>query len=216
MKKFHPPSKHGFTLVELLVVIAVIAILSALSVPAFKGLVGVSGVRGGVDIVSGAFDSARNLALEKNVNAYVGFLPENFGTDPAVPASHLIVFRDATPDELSQDANTLFKAVSRWLKLPTGVMMRFTAIDFDPGDLSAAPQTFIPKFDGQNVANIRVIKYDRFGRIVTGPSGADNMQLEIGDAVMTADKKLIFKGNQRQRLTARRLTGKWQIQELVE
>jgi prepilin-type N-terminal cleavage/methylation domain-containing protein len=216
MKKFHPPSKHGFTLVELLVVIAVIAILSALSVPAFKGLVGVSGVRGGVDIVSGAFDSARNLALEKNVNAYVGFLPENFGTDPAAPASHLIVFRDATPDELSQDEDVLFKAVSRWLKLPTGVMMRFTAIDFDPDDLSAAPQTFIPKFDGQNVANIRVIKYDRFGRIVTGPSGADNMQLEIGDAVMTADKKLIFKGNQRQRLTARRLTGKWQIQELVE
>jgi hypothetical protein len=60
-----------------------------------------------------------------------------------------------------------------------------------------------------------VIKFDRFGRIVTGPSGADNMQLEVGDAVKTASG-VIFKANKRHLFTARRLTGKWEVQELTE
>jgi prepilin-type N-terminal cleavage/methylation domain-containing protein len=215
MKQAPPVSSKAFSLVEMLVVIAVIAILTGLAVPAFQGLVGTSGVRGGVDMVSGAFDSARNLALEKNVNTYVGFLPETFDKDPAWPASHLIVFRDATIEELEQDQTIPYKPVSRWLKLPTGVMISFTAIDFDPNELTTSPEKLIPKFDNQDVANIRVIKFDRFGRIVTGPSGADNMQLEVGDAVKTASG-MVFKANKRHLFTARRLTGKWEVQELTE
>jgi len=210
-------SRHltGFSLVELLVVIAVIGILAALAVPAFQGLVGATGARGGVDMVAGTLDNARNLALEKNVNTYIGFLPENFGGNPSSAASHLILFRDASVEELKTDANKIFIPVSRWLKLPTGVMLKFSAITFDPNQIANAPEKQIPKFDGQDVTGIRVIKYDRFGRITTGPSGADNMHFEVGDALHDGTQ-VQFKGGQREKFIAQRLTGKWKITQTAQ
>jgi prepilin-type N-terminal cleavage/methylation domain-containing protein len=202
----------GFSLVEMLVVIGVIGILAALAVPAFQGLVGTSGVRGGVDIVSGAFDQARNIALEKDVDAYVGFLPENFGTEPSSTYSHLIVFRQASYDELESDPNTLFVPFSRWLKLPTGVMMNFSAIDFQSGDLDPSAEQAIPKFEGNDVKGVRVIKYDRYGRVVTGPSGIDQMYIQVGDGLLDGtDVK--FKMDKKETLVANRLTGKWDVRE---
>jgi prepilin-type N-terminal cleavage/methylation domain-containing protein len=194
------PAKGAFTLIEMLIVIAIIAFLSALTLPSLQGLLGVSGVRGGSSTVLAAFDQARAAAIENGTDVYVGFPPGNF-TDPGDPNtrfSALIVFRGAKIDE----AVGTLRPLTRWLRLPSGVVMQITNMTL--GTVTNA-STNIPLLAGATVDPV-VVRYDRFGRIVTTVTGGTN--ITVGEGVVSGDT-VLWRGDNREFLTAQRLTGRW-------
>jgi prepilin-type N-terminal cleavage/methylation domain-containing protein len=195
----------AFTLVEMMLVVALVAVLSALTLPALQGLLGTSGVRGGVNTVLATLDQARAAAIENGADVYVGFPPSDFFDphDPATAFSSLIVFRGPRPDEPS----TSYIPISRWVRLPSGIAMQAENMTFTNIDVSVA--AFLPKLAGQRVEPV-VIAYDRFGRVRTPVSGATN--LTVGEAVVSGGI-VDWKGNNREFLTAQRLTGRWLVTE---
>jgi prepilin-type N-terminal cleavage/methylation domain-containing protein len=197
----------AFTLVEMLVVVAVIAVLTALTLPALQGLLGVGGLRGGVNSVLLALDQARAAAVESGTDAFVGF-PDGL-SDPIAEKSSLVVFRKAKPGEGNPDS---YVPLTRWIKLPQGIVMDLSAVSFNPRDLSTDAASYLPKLGGADVG-VRVIRYDRFGRILTGPAGAGQMRIRVGDGVVSG-AGVVFKGaggKMHDILTAQRLTGRWTV-----
>lgn len=197
----------GFTLVEILVVVAIIAILTTLMLPALQGLVGVGGLRGGVNSVLLALDQARAAAIENGTDAFVGF-PEGL-SDPDADHSTLVVFRKAKEGEVPGGA---IVPLSRWIKLPQGILMDLSDVEFSADDLPPDASASLPKLGGQDVP-VRVIRYDRFGRIITGPAGAGEMKILVGDGVAQGST-IVFKGQggkMHDTLTAQRLTGRWLV-----
>jgi prepilin-type N-terminal cleavage/methylation domain-containing protein len=195
--------EEAFTLVEMLIVVAIIAILSALTLPALQGLTGTSGLRGGVNTVMAALDQARAAAIENGATVYVGFPPANFenAQEPSMRYSSMIVFRGARQDE----SPATIRPLSRWIRLPSGIAVVPTNISLT--NLSSLPSGSLPKLGGEDVTPV-AIEYDRFGRIRTAVSSGTN--LVVGEAVFTGND-LSWKGNNREFLTAQRLTGRWLV-----
>jgi prepilin-type N-terminal cleavage/methylation domain-containing protein len=196
-------SKAGFTLVEMLVVIAVIAILTGLTLPALRGLTGSNGLRGGVNTVLATLDQARAAAIENGASVYVGLPPSTFKSaqDPMMRHASMIVFRGPKQDEPSGTIQPL----SRWIRLPSGIAM--VASNMTMTNIPSLPQGLLPKLDGQDISPV-VIAYDRFGKIRTAVSAGTN--LIVGEAIPSGDS-IAFKGNNREILTAQRLTGRWLV-----
>jgi prepilin-type N-terminal cleavage/methylation domain-containing protein len=194
-------SSTAFTLVEMLVVVAIIAMLSALTLPALQGLLGTSGLKAGVNSVLSTLDNARSAAIVNGTDVYVGFPPPNFNdpADPNTPFTSMIVFRGPKPDEPA----TTFKPLSRWVRLPAGVVMQTTNISMTK--LDSSPAALLPKLASQEVDPV-VIRYDRFGRIRTPVT--DKTNIVIGEAIV-AGGNVQWKGDNRQFLTAQPLTGRW-------
>ena len=202
---FHPsraaPSSGGaFTLLEMLVVIAIIAVLTALTLPALRGLVGVNGVRGGVSTVLGTLDQARAAAIENGTDVYVGFPPATFNdaNDPGTTFSSMIIFRGAKFDE----ENGTFSPLTRWLHLPPNVLMQVANITLSNPAVAASA---LPKLAGQQVVP-QTICYDRFGRVRNAVQGGTN--ITIGEGFVDGGQ-LQWKGDNREILSAQRLTGRW-------
>lgn len=181
----HP---QGFSLVEMLVVIAVISILTALAVPAFKGLAGTGGTRGGADTLLGALDQTRAAALEKGTNAFIAF--------PADTLSRFIV--------LTENGTSAPNLVTpRWLKLPNGIQLAASNINFT----SMSPAA-LPNLDGAVAATpLRAIRYNRFGSI---HGASTNWSLSVGEGFSDGGT-VTFTGpaNNRTTFTAEPLLGKW-------
>jgi prepilin-type N-terminal cleavage/methylation domain-containing protein len=197
MKKFHPPSKHGFTLVELLVVIAVIAILSVLAVPAFKGLVGTSGIRGGADAILSAMDLTRNTAIESGANAYLVF--------PADTFTRFIV--------LSENATGSTNIVTpRWFKIPTGVQVDFVNNNgLFTTNFASFSANNLPRIDGTNaITPLRAIRYDRFGSIKGTQQLSAELAFHVGEG-FNDGTQITFTApvNGRAIFRAQPLLGKW-------
>jgi len=202
---FHPSraalsSGGAFSLLEMLVVIAIIAILSALTLPALRGLVGVNGVRGGVSTVLGTLDQARAAAIENGTDVYVGFPPATFNdaNDPGTTFSSMIIFRGAKFDE----ENGTFSPLTRWLRLPPNVLMQVANITLSNPAVAASA---LPKLAGQPVVP-QTICYDRFGRVRNAVQGGSN--ITIGEGFVDGGQ-LKWKGDNREILSAQRLTGRW-------
>jgi type II secretory pathway pseudopilin PulG len=186
---------------EMLVVVALIAVLSALTLPALQGLAGTSGLRGGVNTVLAALDQARAAAIENGTDVYVGFPPSDFSdpNDPTTKFSAFIVFRGHRFDEPPDT----FRPLSRWIRLPSGVLM--VADNITLTNLETSPADLLPKLAGEGI-NPLVIRYDRFGRVRNGLSGGTN--ITVGEAFVGGDQPQ-WKGNNREFLTVQRLTGRW-------
>ena len=200
---------RGFTLVEMLVVAALIAVLSALTIPAMRGLVGASGVRGAVGSVLGTLEQARNAAIEAGTDVYVGFPPTDFDDDTLVRSS-LIVVRGPRPASDPEDDS--FRPLSRWIKLPTGVVIDASEANLvPPPDLSSSD---LPKLANQQVG-VSAIRIDRFGRIVNG--GPDTkLKLTIGEGVVNKGEITWTGEDAKRTYVAQRLTGRWIPEENLE
>jgi prepilin-type N-terminal cleavage/methylation domain-containing protein len=76
-------SHHGFTLVELLVVLGIIGLLLVLIAPAFTNIKGGTDVTGAAYTIKGVLDTARTYAKANNTYTWVGFFEE----DPTNPGT---------------------------------------------------------------------------------------------------------------------------------
>jgi prepilin-type N-terminal cleavage/methylation domain-containing protein len=202
------PSR-GFTLVEMLVVAALIAVLSALTLPAMRGLVGASGVRGAVGSVLGTLEQARNAAIEAGTDVYVGFPPTDFDDDALVRSS-LIVVRGPRPASDPEDDS--FLPLSRWIKLPQGVVIDASGANLlSPPDLSSSD---LPKLANEQVS-VSAIHIDRFGRIRNGLNAGD-LKLTIGEGVVNKGEITWTGEDAKRTYVAQRLTGRWIPEESLE
>jgi prepilin-type N-terminal cleavage/methylation domain-containing protein len=193
--------RSAFTLIELLVVIAIIAVLSALLVPSMQGLFGVVGRRGGANTLAMGFEQAKLEAIKHGTAAFVGFA--NSTNEDAF--SSFIVYRALRFDESATNTN-LFTPVSRWIRLPRGVFIA-------PPTLAAAVTStqssitpgLLPRLGGSNVASLRSIKFDRFGKLDTTNT---DISLRVGEGILTGDQ-LVFTPNENNyyELTIQPLTG---------
>jgi len=197
----------AFTLLEMLVVLAIIGILSALTLPALQGLVGASGLRGGVNSVLVTLEQARNAAIETGTDVFVGFPAPGSGETEA-DYSSLIVVRGPAPAADPDD--TTYKTLSRWIRLPKGIVIDAAKANLvPPPNLDAAA---LPRLLNRQV-EVRAIRYDRFGRVANVPSGNDPLALLVGEGSVAAGNVTWLGpfGKNYEILSAQRLTGRWLV-----
>jgi len=185
---------HGFSLLEMLVVIGIIAVLSALALPAMQGLLGASGKRGGVNTVVNAIERARLAAIENGVSSYVAFAP--ITAHPEVNTRALMVFREPKEGETNR------VGLTRWMQLPPGVAYgnppSGVATNTSWADLPRLPSPTGAVSSG----NMPVIRFDRFGRVP--PLSQANPAIVVYEGPAQKTKETI---------TVQRLTGRVTVAE---
>lgn len=130
-------ARHGFSLLELLLVISVAGILAALIVPAAAGLTSVAERRGAVESLMGALEQARVAAIESRQHVYVGFADADFPVQEMRFAAW-IVFRDASEDEMAASPSKRFVVLQKWTRLPKNMAFMRGEASF----LGGAPMEF--------------------------------------------------------------------------
>jgi len=133
----------GFSLLEMLVVVAVVAIMMALMLPAIAGFSSTAGRRGAVNILMNTFEQARIAAIESGQTVYVGFADEDFPVEDMRYAA-FVVFREATDEEKSANANRKFVVLKKWTRLPKNIS--FKRVDSSLVPMTTASST-IPDID---------------------------------------------------------------------
>lgn len=106
----------AFTWVELLVVLAVICTMMSLLVPAVGSIASSNGRKGAVTIVMNTLEQARVSAIETSREVVVLFWKKNGikGSQPDEQDAMLVLRRDTS--------GTTWEPISRWVKLPKGVL----------------------------------------------------------------------------------------------
>lgn len=206
----------AFSLVELLVVIAIVAILTSFTIVAFQGTSGAKGFRGGLDSFLSALDLAKQTAETVDVNVYMGFPPSGFqGSTAEVAHSHFLLFREMTFDELNDPKRDKslppIVPISKWIKLPPGIVVDLSTMDFEETALKENYHLALPRLEGKDVPNMRLIQYNRHGSVVNTPSEANKKLFVLfGEGAFDGQKAKVF-GQNSANLTVSRLTGKWSM-----
>jgi len=110
-------SLSAFTLLELLVVVVIMCVMMSLLAPAVAGMTSPSGRKGAVTIVMNTLEQARVSAIETGRETAVLFWKKNgvAGFPPDEPDSLII---------LRQNEAGSWESISRWVKLPNGVLFQ--------------------------------------------------------------------------------------------
>jgi prepilin-type N-terminal cleavage/methylation domain-containing protein len=113
----HSKSLSAFTLLELLVVVVIMCVMMSLLAPAVAGMTSPSGRKGAVTIVMNTLEQARVSAIETGRETAVLFWKKNgvAGFPPDEPDSLII---------LRQNEAGAWESISRWVKLPNGVLFQ--------------------------------------------------------------------------------------------
>ena len=114
-KKLHRNS-IGFSLIEVLTVVAITAMLMTMAIPAISGFTSPAGRKGAVTIVMNTLEQARVSAIETGRETVVLFWRRNgvAGSQLGEQDAMLVLRRNET--------NTIWEPISRWIKLPSGVL----------------------------------------------------------------------------------------------
>lgn len=205
----YPSISHGFSLLEMLIVIGLIAALTALTLPSLKGLLGVGGRAGGASVVQSALEQARLVALETGQTTYVGF-PMDVA-DKEIAYSSIILFREPTPEEAT--AGKAYVPLSRWLRLPQGIYLQ-EGEDFAARTTNISAQALasqLPKLSTSSgpvaIDKIRAIAFDRFGKLKHAGAPVDFL---VGEKSGPTNSFLGFDDNYIQ-LTVEPLTGRVRV-----
>jgi len=114
-----PRSKSyaAFSLLELLVVVVIMCVMMSLLAPAVAGMTSPVGRKGAVTIVMNTLEQARVSAIETGRETAVLFWKKNgvAGFPPDEPDSLII---------LRQNEAGSWESISRWVKLPNGVLFQ--------------------------------------------------------------------------------------------
>lgn len=105
----------GFSLVELLVAVSIMALLIGLLIPALGGMGGSAARKGAVTIVMNALEEARIAGIEQGRDTLVLFWMKNGLVGPLDEQDALMVLRRNAQD-------TDWEPITRWVKLPRGVL----------------------------------------------------------------------------------------------
>jgi len=178
---------------------------------------GAKGFRGGLDSFVSAMNLAKETAETTDVNTYVGFPPPAFGSTPDIAHSHFVLFREMTYDEENDPGRDKslppVVPLSTWIKLPAGIVVDLSRLDFQGVVLDAAYDkyhTVLPRLEGKDVQNLRLIQYNRYGSIINKPLSEKTAFVPFGEGVVEGGKAKVF-GKNTANLTVSRLTGKWSM-----
>lgn len=193
---------RGFTLVELLIVIVLMALMLGFIGPSVQGLLGVSGKRGGVNQLVNALEQTRMAAIENGVPAFLAFPPSDAPSD--LRGCAFMVLRDGRSGETGP------VALSRWQRLPKGVVFRFpNTAELVTTNFSAGPV---------GSGDLQVVKFDRFGRArfsSGGPGEADGtgtINIQVGEGQIQNDGSVNWRAGQYETVEIQRLTGRILVQ----
>lgn len=178
-----PRRRSAFSLIELLAVMAIIAILLGLLAPAINAMTSTAGRKGAVNILMNTFEQARVAALESGRNVYVVLWRRIFPEQDAI-----MVLRDPDPSGTS----TEYEQLTRWIKLPKGVLLHTVGNDNILVDKLALPQgdsgfdtsksPVLAKLHTQGGENLHVLAFNPSGG-VSFPSTPTKLMLIVSEGV---------------------------------
>lgn len=158
---------RGFTLVELLVVVGIIGLTAAVSLPSIAGYVRSNRIRTGQDMVAGALQRARNMAIMRNTQMGVTFMTQDNNT-------FWIHVEDTIAGVTAGNVGFTRQGID--FGAPNAVLStRFDLPDRVEFAASAADCPGIPLYAVSQAA----IRFDRYG-VASLPAGANAVILDGG------------------------------------
>ena len=158
----------GFSLIELLTVVAITAMLMTLSIPAISGFTSPAGRKGAVTIVMNTLEQARVSAIETGRETVVLFWKKNgVAGFPPDEQDAVMVLRKSQDD-------TAWESISRWVKLPKGVLLdgadeNSKILQNAASDLTAPSLPSLP--GSPDINKLRFVRFTNSGAIWS-PSGS--------------------------------------------
>jgi prepilin-type N-terminal cleavage/methylation domain-containing protein len=186
----HSRSAHGFTLVEMLVVIGIISILLVATLPVVQSLSKSSGRKNAIGMLMGAVEQARAQAISDGRPTYLAFPAQPSGGGSSVTDTGLIrdyfyrsfaIFEDDATDPVANPKVQL----TAYKSLPVGVSLRpeisalpwtAAAFRFAPAGASAAP-------------SFPYLKFNANGEIESPPNGVLALSVFEGSVNGTTEQK---------------------------